>query len=238
MAVKPASMRKISIILLSMPAIAFAAAGFADSYHEHRHWIFPAYSYCLILGLALLLGMFILSLIYRTKTQKITEAVSSYLIRNPILAIIVTDVLLAIPLGIMGSVSWEIYSFMSMFPGAVLMTALPLCLANERIREKYLLSPFAMKWALMISISAIVSSVLFIVLTNWNLLPGTDVTYFARPDRTHPAYHFPAHPYDSMKEIWNTPLLFIAEIPIAIALYWLGLLNRYLYRKLSAARTK
>ena len=225
-------MRKLSILLLFMPAIAFADAGFADSYREHRHWIFTAYSYCLIFGLALLLGIFILSLIYRTKTQKMTEEISSFLIRNPILAIIVTDLLLAIPLGIMGSVSWEIYSFMSMFPGAVLMAALPLCLVNRRIREKYLLSPFAIKWASMISLSAIVSSVLFIVLTNWNLLPGTDVTYFARPDQAHPEYHLPTHPYDSLKEIWDTPLLFIAEIPIAIALYWLGLFSRYLYRKL------
>ena len=88
----------------------------------------------------------------------------------------------------------------------------------------------------MLSISAIAASLLFIVLTNWGLLSGTDVTYLARPDRFHPEYYTPTHPYDSMKEIWGMPLVFIAEIPIAIILYWFGLLNRYLCKKLSAIR--
>lgn len=149
---------------------------------------------------------------------------------------IVTGVLLAIPLGIIGSISWEIIWFLSILPGLALMIAFPICLVNRNFREKCLLSQLGMKWASMISISAIVASLLFIILTNWNLLSGTDVTYLARPDRLHPDYYNPTHPYDSLKEIWGSPLLFIAEIPIAIILYWMGLLNRHLCSKLSAIR--
>lgn len=229
-------MRYLSIALLLIPTPAFAAAGFADAYHDHKQWIFPAYFYCLIFGLLLLSGLFIISLICKTKTQEITSAISSYLIRHRILAIVVTGVLLAIPLGIIGSVSWEIIWFLSILPALALMLAYPMSLVNRSFREKYLLSPCMIKWSSMLSISAIVASLLFIILTNWNLLSGTDVTYFARPDRLHPDYYNPTHPYDSLKEIWGSPLLFIVEIPIAVILYWFGLLNRYLCRKLSAIR--
>lgn len=229
-------MRYLSIALLLIPTPAFAAAGFADAYHDHQQWIFPAYFYCLIFGLLLLSGLFIISLICKTKTQEITSAISSYLIRHRILAIVVTGVLLAIPLGIIGSVSWEIIWFLSTLPALALMLAYPMSLVNRSFREKYLLSPCMIKWSSMLSISAIVASLLFIILTNWNLLSGTDITYFARPDRLHPDYYNPTHPYDSLKEIWGSPLLFIVEIPIAVILYWFGLLNRYLCRKLSAIR--
>lgn len=228
---------KFSSFLLMMTAFnCYAAAGFADVYHDRQQWIFPAYFYCLIFGLLLLSGLFIISLIYKTKTQEIISAISSHLIRHRILAIIVTGVLLAIPLGIIGSVSWEIIWFLSILPGLALMIAFPICLVNRNFREKCLLSQLGMKWASMISISAIVASLLFIVLTNWHLLSGTDITYLACPDRLHPNYYNQTHPYDSMEEIWGMPLVFIAEIPIAIILYWMGLLNRYLSRKLSAIR--
>lgn len=219
-----------------MPALAFAAAGFADAYHDHQQWIFPAYSYCLIFGLLILFAMFIITLICRTKTQETVGAISSYLINHRIIAIIVSGVLLAIPLGIMESVSWEIIWFLSILPGLALMLAFPISLVNKTFREKYLLSPSLLKWSFMISVSAIAASLLFIVLTNQNMLSGTDVTYFARPDRLHPDFYNPTHPYDSLKEIWSMPLVFIAEIPIAIILYWIGLLNRYLCRKLSEIR--
>lgn len=228
---------RFSSLLLITPVVnCYAAAGFADAYHDHQQWIFPAYFYCLIFGLLLLSGLFIISLICKTKTQEITSAISSYLIRHRILAIVVTGVLLAIPLGIIGSVSWEIIWFLSILPALALMLAFPMSLVNRTFREKYLLSPCMIKWSSMLSISAIVASLLFIILTNWNLLPGTDVTYLARPNRLHPDYYNPTHPYDSLKEIWGSPLLFIVEIPIAIILYWFGLLNRYLCRKLSEIR--
>lgn len=229
-------MRYFALVLLFIPAHAFAAAGFADAYHDRQQWIFPAYSYCLIFGLLLLFGMYAITLICKTKTRKFISSTSSYLIRHRIFAIIVTGVLWAIPLGIIGSVSWEIIWFLSILPCLALIIAFPICLVNRNFREKCLLSWFGIRWSAMISISAIFASLLFIILTNWNLLPGTDITYLARPDRWHPDLFFPIHPYDSLKEIWSTSFVFIAEIPIAIILYWLGLMNLCLCRKLSKIR--
>lgn len=229
-------MRYLAIALLLIPAPAFAAAGFADAYHDHQQWIFPAYYYCMIFGLILLSGLFIISLICKTKTQKITSAISCYLIIHRIPAIIVTGILLAIPLGIIGSVSWEIIWFLSIFPFMGLMIAYPLIIVNKHFREKWLLSPFLIKWSMMVVISSVSASLLFIILTNCDLLPGTDMTYLARPDRTHRDFYSPTHPYDSMCEIWTMPLFFIGEIVLALAFYTIGMINRQLCRELSDIR--
>lgn len=230
-------MRKFALFLLSVPSIAFAG-GFADRYYDHQRWIYPAYAYCLVFGLIALLCLFILSLIYKTKTRHISEHISVYLIRHKILAIVFTGVLLAIPIGIIGAVSWEIICFLSMLPFMGFMVAFPIILVNKRIREKLLLSPFWIKWSLFISISSITASLLFIILADCNLLTGTDITYLARPDRLHRGFYSPTHPYDSMKEIWFLPLFFIGEIVISLMLYLLGVLNRFIYRKLSASRQR
>ena len=174
-------MRKLALSLLFVPSIAFAAAGFADAYNEHQRWIFPAYAYCLVFGLIALLVLFKMALIYQTKTQHISEHISEYLIRHKILAIVFTGVLLAIPIGIIGAVSWEIIMFLSMLPFMGFMVAFPIILVNKRIREKLLLSPFWIKWSLFISISSVTASLLFIILTDCNLLIGTDISYLAHP---------------------------------------------------------
>ena len=101
-------MRKLALLLLLVSSIAFAAAGFADAYNDHQRWIFSAYTYSLVFGLIALVVLFIKSLIYQIKTQHISEHISVYLIRHKILAIVCTGILLAVPIGIIGAVSWEI----------------------------------------------------------------------------------------------------------------------------------
>lgn len=229
-------MKKLALFLLFVPSIAFAASGFADAYSDHRRWIFPAYAYCLVFGLIVILSLFIISLIYKQKTRHITEQISAYLIRHQIFAIVFTGILLAVPIGIICAVSWEFIWFLSIFPFMCLMVAFPIILVNKRFREKLLLSTFWVKWSLLISISSITASLLFIVLTDCNLLTGTDITYLARHDRFHRGFYYPTHPYDSMKEIWSMPVFFICEIVVALILYSFGILSRIIYRKLSALR--
>lgn len=228
-------MKYLTGILLLIPGAAFAAAGFADRYYDHQHWIIPAYTYCLRFGLMILFVLFIISLIFRTKTQAITGAVSSVLIRHKILAIIVTGVLLAIPLGIIISASWELIWLMAMFPALASIVAFPLCLANRCFREKFMLSPCVIKWTFMLSFSAIAASLLFIVLTNNHMLAGTDITHISG---RVPPYEYLTHPYGSMKGIWEMSLFFIKEIPVAIIFYCFGLLYRYLRKKLSELRQR
>lgn len=226
-------MRKIAASLIFVPLIAFAAAGIADAHYDHQQWIFPAYAYCLVFGLIIMLSLFIISLNYKTKTRHISEHISAYLIQHPISAIIFTGILLAIPTGLIGVVLLEIMWIMFIFPFVVLIIAFPIILVDKRFREKKLLSIVWIKWSLLISISAITASLLFIILADCNLLPGTDITYIARPSRSHPEFHSSTHPYDSMKEIWLLPLFLIGEIVIALLIYFGGIMGRYLYRKAS-----
>lgn len=92
------------------------------------------------------------------------------------------------------------------------------------------------KWSMMIAISAVSASLLFIILTYCDLLPGTDIAYLGRPNRTHSVFY--THPYDSMVEIWTISLFLIGEIVLALALYILGQLNKHLYRKMSEIRRR
>lgn len=132
------------LLLITSAVDCYAAAGFADEYNDHREWIFPAYAYCLAFGLAILLALFIISLIRKSEVRRISEAISSYLCNHSISAIIFSGILLAIPIGIIAAVSWEIFWFLSILPVMGLMIAYPLILVNKRFREKCLLSPYGL----------------------------------------------------------------------------------------------
>lgn len=93
-----------------------------------------------------------------------------------------------------------------------------------------------LKWSIMFVIAAIGASILFIVLTSHNLLPGTDITNFTRPDRRHHNFYIAKHPYDSMCSIWDGPIFYIAEIGIALIMLLFGNIYRYMDRRLSISR--
>lgn len=226
------TMKSIKNVLLFVSIIlsenAFAAAGFADSFYAHRHWIFPAYAYCLGFGLATLFIFTIISLLFKTKTKRLISAVSRLLKENAICGIIVVGILWGILLGIISAVLYEIFWFIAIIPIIVIMICFPLGLTNSKIRKNFMLSPFMLKLTGMIVMSAVIASVLFIILTNFGVLKGTDVTYLARPSRF---FNSPTHPYDSMKEIWGLSIIYMIDILVAIALYLLGCLNRFIYKK-------
>jgi len=219
----------VKCYLLCIPASAFAAAGFADRYYEHQSWILHAYAYCLTFGLIFLLGLFLSTIHWKAKTRAITECISDYLKTHQVLAIIFTGISLAVPIGIMGAFSWEIISFLAIIPLMGLLIGFPAVLVNRRFREECLLSSFWIKWGIMISLSSFLASLLFVILTDLNLLAGMETTCLVQHFRTT---SLASHPYDSMKEIWEMPLLFTGEIIVALIFYWLGVLNRCLFAKL------
>lgn len=229
-------MRKFTTPFVLIPTAAFAAAPLADSFYNHRHWIFTAYAYCLVFGLIILFGLFLATIVWKSKTKTLTEMISQYFIKHRVLAIIFTSILLTIPIGIAVAVLWELIWFLSILPFMGLMIAYPLILGNRHFREKWMLSSLGIKWSLMLAISSILASLLFIILTNCDLLPETDLTYFTR--RYGGTYTDFTHPYDSIIEIWEIVPLFIVGIPFALLFYWLGFLNRYLCRKLSEIRRR
>lgn len=217
---------------LSIYASAFATAGFAEHFYDHQHWIFPAYAYCLGFGLATLFIMITVSLLFKAKTRSVIRLASTFLKEHHIWGIIVAGTLWAIILGIIGDLLWELIWFLALVPLLVIMVCFPLGLSNRKIRENWLLSPIMLKYTGMVVISAIIASVLFIILTNLGVLEGTDITYLAYPDMYRREFYTPTHPYDSMEDIWEMPLLFLAEIIIALFLFYLGMIMRRVLKKL------
>lgn len=114
----------------------------------------------------------------------------------------------------------------------------PICLLERNFREKCLLSPFYIKWSLIVTISAIAASLLFIVLTNFDMLSGTDITFLTRPERSHHGSAELTHPYDSIMKIWEMPLFFIAEILVVLIIYSIKLSIKDLRRKLFEIRNR
>jgi hypothetical protein len=222
--------KSVAPLLLFIPASAFAAAGIADAYDDHQRWMLPAYAYCLAFGLIFLLVFVLLTKHWKTRTKTMTDGVSTYLKRHSILAIIFSGILLAVPIGIMVAVSWDVISFLAIFPFMGFLIGLPVILVNRRCREEFLLSSFWIKWGIMVLLSSCLASLLFVVLTNRDLLVGTDITYYARPSRIHPNSFLRSHPYDSMIEIWSMSMVFICEIVVALIVYLLGVI----YSKLKA----
>ena len=219
-------MKKVTLLILLTPAIVHAAAPFVDQFYIYRHWLFPAYAYCLLFGIIILLGLFITTLIYKDKIRTVTERISNYMKQHPFWAILFTGAILAIPLGIICSVCYEILWFISFHLILGLLIIYPIILSIERVREKLFLSPFFVKWSIMIAISAITASLLFIILTNYHLLPGTEELYW-----NYRIGHF-SHPYDSIKEIWVNVPIFLAEIVLPLIVYGTGKLFKIVIRKI------
>ncbi|MDE5858697.1 MAG: hypothetical protein K2H32_10145 [Muribaculaceae bacterium] len=130
-------MRKLALFLLLVSSIVHAAAGMADRFDEHQHWVFPAYAYCLLFGIIILLGLFIAMLVYKDRIETVTDRISSYLKKHPFGAILFIGVSLTIPVGIMGSVSWEILWFFAIFPFLGMLGLFPAVLLCKYPKEKY-----------------------------------------------------------------------------------------------------
>lgn len=213
-----------------------AAAGFADAFNDRQHWIYPAYLYNLFFGVIVLLGLWSTTMIWKSRTKLISGNISVYLRDHPIMAIISVGLLLSIPFALCVSLMWEIIWFLSIIPTLGIIILFPFLLINKRCREKWILSPCILKWLIMFVIACCISTLLFIALTNVGVLPNTDITYLARPDRFHPNFYCPTHPFDSVKEIWSPLLFFVVGIVIALGVFGLGRMKDYLCHKVSAIR--
>lgn len=232
-------MKKIStILLLSIPSFTFAAAGFADAYDEYTQWILPAYTYCLRFGLVSLLVLIIPALIWRTKIREFIEPLSRYLVRHRVLAIMFTGILFGISLGIIATAYEATCGLIAAYHLMGMMIGFPWMLANRRFREKCLLYPLCIKWGLMVFISLIIASLLFVILTNHHLLSGTNITYVTRQHVIDRSFIPLTHPYDSLKKIWFMPLFFIYETIIPLLLLGAGKLNLWGRTKLYQFRHK
>ncbi|MDE5858696.1 MAG: hypothetical protein K2H32_10140 [Muribaculaceae bacterium] len=86
----------------------------------------------------------------------------------------------------------------------------------------------------MISLSAIIASLLFIILTNYHLLPGTEksITEVVSNGDYGGRLQINSHPYDSIKEIWGWVPIFLIETALSLVLFEIGRLFKTVIRKI------
>lgn len=215
----------------------FAEAAVSERLRLYDEWMFPALGYCLIFGLLLIALFDIVSLRWRTKVDAITVKTSAFLINYPFLAIIVTGLIWAVICGAFIHISYLIVSILYVIPAFLLSILFPFLLVIKRFREEWLLSPLMLKWSIIVFLASILAPPLFIVLTNWGVLPGTNLTYQAIDTiGKYIEFNTLTHPYDSTKDLHMFPLFFILETGGALFLYLIGAAWRFISnggRKLS-----
>lgn len=206
--------------IMSIIAMAtYAAAPWADSFNNYRHWIFPAYLYNLIFGVVYLAALAVVCHVWRKPLNQAIGQACSYLKSSPSLAILSCGILLAIPLGILCGVLYQLLWFSAILPWLILMCIFPLLLAYGRFRNRIFLSTKFVKVILMVIIASLSASISFIIFTEMGWWDGASDIYYEL-SRTGLAVE--SHPIDSTKYIWESTLYFICTLPISLLLSWIG----------------
>lgn len=182
----------------------------------------PAYVYCLEFGLVILQILYLATLIWKKNSDEKLKDLSIFLKGHPLTAMLIMGIIIAIPVGIFDVLLYEYMWIIAITPICVIFLLFPFILAVSKIRNKFLCNKTILKWLFFISTAAIVSSLLFMILTNCHLLSGTDESYLTRDLNNHGGIIFEGHPFDSLRTIWEFVPYVIAEIPFAFILYFLG----------------
>ena len=202
------------LTLLAVPSVAFAAAGMVDRIKYFRHWIYPAYLYNLKFGIAFLIGFVVLYFVFRKPLDKGINRFRAYLRNQPELAILVYSLLFAVPFGIYTSITWLLLSEAALLSDIILFCLFPILLLNKWFRNRVFLSSILFKIMILIVISAICASLLFIALTYAGALDMSKLSSYYSWSASY------SHPIYSVKIIWSGVLLYLIVLP----LYLLGIL--------------
>ena len=162
-------------VFLTM-GICYGASPMADSFSAYRGWLFIAYAYCTIFGLLIFTAFEIVincSSLKNAVKPRILQ-LTEYLRHHNVLAIIFYGILLALPFGIIIDAVFQALWFLSIFPVIGLLILFIILLPITYLRNRYLLSPKVTELLIVMVISAILASIVFIILTNAGLLPYTD----------------------------------------------------------------
>ena len=217
----------LSLLIFSLDA--FAYAPIYDRFNTYRHWIFPAYLYCLIFGALFVVVFGCTFYAMRKRIAPKLEQFTQLLRQSSFWSIIVCGVLWSIPLGILGNLLYLIYWFITIYILEILLILFSLLLSFKRCRNAWLFYPSLLKWNIIFVMSAICASVLFIILTNCGWLISEKDWYIL-------GYHkFYEHPYDSIINIWNGTILFFLGILLSLIFYWIGNGIRWLKGKIKCA---
>lgn len=212
--------RLLILIVSALPMPAFALAPIADSFYNYRKWIFTAYKYNLIFGLVSLAMLTATFFIWKKKMRHIVNKFCDYLESHPSTAVVSCGLLLGIPIGILCGVMYQLSIDDIIFlPFLMIMYLLPVILLIRQYRNSLVNSRRLMTVLIILSASCICASILFIIFTKLDLLPGTKDIYWNWRMRNNSRGM--THPFDSVISIWNGTIIFTYDILLCLMILWL-----------------
>lgn len=220
---------KIFAIFLFSALLCFGRASMADSFCAFRTWLYPAYLTCLLLGISIFAVLSFLAWRYKTPIDSLLAKASDYLRSHWFAGVLVAGVLLAIPLGLALSVLWQLVWLAAFFVFVGIFLLLPVVVAIGRFRNKFLLNKKTLKWGLMLAVSSVLASAIFVALIEIDLLSFSNDCYWGR---THSGIYLPAHPWDSLEVIWSEAWLLTVSTVVSILLVMIGKGIGMVYRKI------
>lgn len=200
-------------VTLSLSTYAFAPM--MDSFLEYRHRLFYVYLYCIILGL---ISLLIFWKVYTAKKDIFSprlERFTRFLRESPSWAIIICGVLLSVPLGLFMNISYYFIFFIFTIPiFLILIILFSILLAINKVRNKFLLrSKTFLKWNILLAISAICASALYLAITECNLLYEPSIFCYSRGV---------VYPSDLIIKIWSDVLPFLCATLVSLIFFWIG----------------
>ena len=137
---------------------------------------------------------------------------------SPQIAIVVLGILLATTLGIVCSVLFQLLWFLFFIPLFGLLLLFLFILSFKQTRNLFLHKHILMTYIFILTVSSIGASLLFIIFSLSELLPGLNEIYCNMGTN----YKELTHPFDSLKSIWGAPFIFLCETPISLLFFWIG----------------
>ena len=210
--------RLYSILLVLIPLLGFATAGFAERRFSYEKWLAPAGYYCIIFGLISFALLTLISLIWKRSLKNAFKKFSDFLLKHSTtLGVIFSGLLLSIVFGLLLTGFEYILWILSIFPGIVMIFGMPIIISFKSIRNKWLLNPCFLKWSAIFSLSAIIASLKFMICAKNGIIPGLDI--WVNPFGRNKFY---SHPYDSLFYIWTPVFAFLNFIWLSLAFVWIG----------------
>lgn len=227
--------RLSAVVLGSCALLCHAAGGLADRFNDYANWLFPALAYCVGFSVLIFVILFFILRRYKTTKDRLFSQFSDYLRSHGTIAIIYCGLVLSIPLGFLINILYLIcWVFLSIGLFGVLIVY-PFLLNEKRFRNTTLLSTKTLQWTAVVVLSITFASILFLACSQ--LLPGTDMTYYAHNHRgILTSGQLYTHPIGSLIFIWEPSVIFLFEIAVALLLHWIGNACRYLYERLFAIK--
>lgn len=229
--------RLITLFCLVIPIVCFAASGMADRREEFVRWLLQAGIYCTVFGSILFVLLDVASVIWKSSSQSLLDKFRCYLLKySSTIGVLILGLFLSIVFGLSITIFDWLFWILAIIPLMIAVVGLPIILSFKKFRNKWLGDTGFLKWAIIFSLSAVIASLVFIILVECGMIP--DLRFYIE---SLSRQSFRTHPYESLGYIWMYAGIFLIESIVCLPLIWIGIGMHKLYvffKQKSLTRTR